>query len=662
MNGFRKYLLIAFCFASGIGGLKAQVNTDRMIQIGRNALYFEDYVVSIQYFNSVIAAKPFLAKPYFYRALAKFYLDDYNGAEADASKALELNPFIGEAYELRGVTRQNLGKTDSAIADYDKALEGAPYNKDILFNKAMALDEVKRFEEARQVLDTLIKYNPGYPNAYVGRSRVQLELSDTIAAVADVDKAIEIDPNTVNAYIIRADIAIHGSSDYVKALEDMDRAIKLQPHYVGFYINRAFLKHELDDYTGAMADFDYALQLDPMNPIALFNRAMLRAEVHDYNRALEDLNSVEMINGADFRLLYNRAIIKNALRDYDGALYDIGNVIELYPELAAGYFLRYSIKKEKGDRSAKADYEKSIALASKKIQFVPDENGVVDIVTVGDDEDGESQSAVATRFTTLLTIDDNADVTSQYNNKSIRGRVQDRNAPSGLQPVYMLTYHSSPSELRPSGEYIREVDELNDLRYLRYLLQVTNSESSIDDEEQASIHFDNIEYYTALLSKTYVKAIDLFARGMEYMSVHDYNSALEDFNRVTDMQPDFSLGWFMKGVALLKRYELTDDKQFATATLSSVADAFEHTLALSPDMAIGHFNLGVVKAMSGDYDGAISSFDRAIELRPKFGEAFFNRGWCYYKIGKPQPGTADMSRAGELGVVPSYNLLKRMSR
>ena len=31
----------------------AQINTDRMMDIGRNALYFEDYVLSIQYFNQV---------------------------------------------------------------------------------------------------------------------------------------------------------------------------------------------------------------------------------------------------------------------------------------------------------------------------------------------------------------------------------------------------------------------------------------------------------------------------------------------------------------------------------------------------------------------------------------------------------------------------------
>lgn len=61
----------------------AQINTDRVMMIARNALYFEDYVLSIQYFNQVINAKPYLYEPYFFRGLAKINLDDYQGAEAD---------------------------------------------------------------------------------------------------------------------------------------------------------------------------------------------------------------------------------------------------------------------------------------------------------------------------------------------------------------------------------------------------------------------------------------------------------------------------------------------------------------------------------------------------------------------------------------------------
>ena len=56
--------------------IRAQVNTDHMMRMGRNSLFYAEYVLSIRYFNQVIAAKPFLSEPYYYRAVAKFYLED----------------------------------------------------------------------------------------------------------------------------------------------------------------------------------------------------------------------------------------------------------------------------------------------------------------------------------------------------------------------------------------------------------------------------------------------------------------------------------------------------------------------------------------------------------------------------------------------------------
>ena len=91
------------------------------MSIGRNALYFEDYVLSIQYFNQVINAKPYLADPYFFRGLAKMNLDDFSGAESDCSEAIERNPFVVNAYQVRGLARIQQNKLEDAVKDYVKA-------------------------------------------------------------------------------------------------------------------------------------------------------------------------------------------------------------------------------------------------------------------------------------------------------------------------------------------------------------------------------------------------------------------------------------------------------------------------------------------------------------------------------------------------------------
>ena len=104
----------------------AQINTERVMTIARNALYFEDYVLSIQYFNQVINAKPYLYEPYFFRALAKVNLEDYQGAEADCNEAIKRNPFVVGAYQVRGLARIRQNKFDGAIEDYQKALHYDP--------------------------------------------------------------------------------------------------------------------------------------------------------------------------------------------------------------------------------------------------------------------------------------------------------------------------------------------------------------------------------------------------------------------------------------------------------------------------------------------------------------------------------------------------------
>ena len=119
-------LLLLLLFVPAL--MKAQINTDRVMAIARNALYFEDYVLSIQYFNQVISAKPYLYEPYFYRGMAKFYLDDYVGAESDCNQAIDRNPFVVGAYQIRGLARIRQQKYPDAIQDYTSALRLDPEN------------------------------------------------------------------------------------------------------------------------------------------------------------------------------------------------------------------------------------------------------------------------------------------------------------------------------------------------------------------------------------------------------------------------------------------------------------------------------------------------------------------------------------------------------
>ncbi|WP_373775585.1 hypothetical protein, partial [Porphyromonas loveana] len=63
----KRILLLLVSLLSAVATVRAQIDVDRVITIGRNALYFNDYVVSIGYFNQVVDLRPWMAEPYFYR-------------------------------------------------------------------------------------------------------------------------------------------------------------------------------------------------------------------------------------------------------------------------------------------------------------------------------------------------------------------------------------------------------------------------------------------------------------------------------------------------------------------------------------------------------------------------------------------------------------------
>ena len=662
---------------AGAMPLWSQVNTEQVLRIGQNALYFEDYMLSIQYFNQAIQAKPYLAQPYFLRAIAKLNLEDYNGAEADAAKALELNPFLTDAWEVRGVARQNLGKNRAAIDDYTEALKLLPRNRQLLFNRALALIDIKENDAAREAFDEIIGYYPGFDNAYLGRARVELEQADTVAAKADIDKALSINKNAANAYIMRADIAIKSHADFEGALADIDQAIKLMPRVAGLYINRAFLRYNLDSYNGAMADYDYALSLEPYNAVALFNRGLLLAEVNANDLALEDFNRVLNLDPDDYRALYNRAMIYRAKGNTEGAIADISRVADRFPDFPGALYLRGELYRESGQLAkAERDFKNAKAKAlALRPEPEPAEEGGSDTSTPVSDTDGEAipDELVSKRFASLLTVDDNASIQEEYNNSAIRGKVQDRNINIEIEPMMQLSFYSAPTELRRNTYYIREVDDLNATRQLRFVLVVTSVVPALDEAVIAR-HFQSIEYYNSHLATHAARPVDHIGRALDFITVRDYQNAEKDIDRAITMAPDLALNYLIRAQARYSRYQLERNSSSSQSSdaltraslgrkaLNDIADDLDRAISLSPRSAVAYYNKGNILYELEEYDLATAAYNKAIELKPDFGEAYYNRGYIALKAGRSNEGVADLSKAGELGIIPAYNLIKRITR
>jgi len=673
-------------------GVRAQINTDQVVNIGRNALYFEDYILAIQYFNQAIKAKPFLAEPYFYRSVAKISLEDYQGAEQDAGLAIERNPFIVDAYQVRGVSRQNMGNFKGAVEDYNAGLGLMPEDKNLLINKAVCESALKNYDEAQQTFDRLLSLDRRNDRAYIGLAQMNLARKDTAAALDNLNHGIALSKKNASAYVMRAEIATRSHRDFESALADMDSAIMLEPRHVGYFINRAFMKYNLDDYFGAMADYDYAIGLDPSSQEAHFNRGLLRAEVGDNNKAISDFDFVLKSNPSNFMALYNRALLHMRTREFREAVNDFTAILKKYPNFEAGYMARGEAKRRMGDtKGSEADYEKAMAIFRRNkthvSTFNPAEIEAAAAIKKAEQQalDGtdepETAEEIMNRFNTLLTVNESEPVKPEYANRQ-RGHIQNDNIEVEPMPMFALSYYVKDNKLNGKTYYIREIGDINDSRLLPAVLSLVSGEPQLS-EEDIQRHFANIEYYNGLLASAKPRSVDYFARGLDYLLVKNPDAAVSDADAAIALSPDFTLAYILRADAHFIQYRMAQARQDAASDQEGGVDAktqvmlrqrqemacldkmqadLDKVIKLSPKNVYAHYNKGNAYMLQGDLTSAISCYNTAIELKPDLGEAYYNRGLMYLRMGNKAMGISDLSKAGELGVLPSYNVLKRMNR
>ena len=333
----------------GIGSQShAQINTDRMMNIARNALAFDDYVLSISYFNLVINYKPYLYEPYFYRGVAKFYLDDYSGAILDCTETIRRNPYFPNSYELRGLAHINLKQYPEAVKDYKTATGMMPENRALWHNLALCYLELDSLDQADSITNIVIKKWSQHADGYNIKAQVLLQKKDTIAAEKIIDQALEVDKYNVSALTVKANILLT-QQKYEEAISYFDESLRLNPKSAFNLINRALSHYHLDHYRDAMADYDRAIDLEPNNFIAHYNRGLLRANVGEDNLAIEDFNFILSIDPDDMMAIFNRATLLENIGDLRGAIRDYTTVINEFPKFLYGYERRAAARRELGD-------------------------------------------------------------------------------------------------------------------------------------------------------------------------------------------------------------------------------------------------------------------------------------------------------------------------
>ncbi len=646
-------LSLLLCAAPALAS--AQFRTDRLMDIGRSALFYEDYVLSIQYFNQVITMKPYLYEPWFFRGVAKYYLDDFVGAERDCTEAIDRNPYISEAYEVRGLSLIRQERFSEAIADYDKTIEFSPYSKGLWYNRVLCKMEDGDYDAANRDLDSMITMWKTYAKAYQLKAEVCLRTQDTITAAKYVDESLEIDPYDGDVWAMRALMSI-ANKEWKDADQQLSKAIHLKPTTAGNYVNRALARYNTNNLRGALADYDKAIELEPGNFLAHYNRGQLRVQVGDDNRAIDDFDYVISLEPDNVMAIFNRAMLLERTGDIRGAIGDYTTLIDQFPNFWTGLQGRARCYRMLGMTDKAEEDEFRIMKAQNDKHF-----GIQPRWSKKQKVDVRKKSEVDFDKYNNLVVEDETTVEHEYST-AYRGHVQNRKAEATLMPMFQISFSQYDNGIKSYQAYDKAVEDFNHGHEASERLYVTCDYKPMTQEasEAAFAMVDSLSKGIDASGDIHGDRHLLLLRAVANAAVQNYGDAISDLTAYIQADSATAVAYWQRAVcqARMNDFNASQGVDVRLKTANAMAD-LDAAIGLEPSSAFLHYNRGNLHAQNMDYALAVEDYDRAIELDPMLAEAYYNRGLTHVNLNDMESGIKDLSKAGELGLYGAYSVIKK---
>ena len=660
----RYFILICVFFMTCMADLYAQYDKDMFYYRGRTALADGKYAQAIENFNVITQLDTADYWSFFFRGIAKYNLGDIRGARQDFDRSVRINPIFTSGYHYRGIAESRYGNYDQALADLQKAIELRPGEIGLYFSRGVTYFLAQQFDKAVKDFDKYIRKEPKDPSAYLNRGASYLFIGDTLKAVADYNKAIRLDRFDPEGYVRRGRVYA-SQNQYDLAIEDMNKAIELDSANTFAYFNRALMLYEQERYQEAMKDLNRVLQDEPGNALTLYNRGLIRAQLGAYEDALDDMDRVLNINPENVLAYFNRASIfiemglyKNALEDYDKA-------IELYPDFAKAYMNRAYVRNMLGDfKASKKDYD----IAQQKVREYRDKNV----------SDAGSFADTTKKYSSLLSLD------AEFAKKDFNDELlQHRDIDIRLRPLYRFVITGQKDDTRyalATGYENSLIDRFESLMPVG--VEISTRTFNLDDEVMAMVEKYAYEGADPTSEMLFMRALYEYAGKQFNSSLNYYGQAIEEAEDQADISHMYEAFYRMnRGVLRAEMIEFIASIESNVQVLSmddagttrarvrdQIVRNYDYTDAINDmkaaseivrDMPYVYYNLGNLYCLSSEHIQSIDNYTKAIELYPRMGDAYFNRGLVLIYLKDKEKGCIDLSRAGELGVQDAYGVIKK---
>lgn len=147
------------------------------------------------------------------------------------------------------------------------------------------------------------------PMANLMRAEALLEAGDTDQAIAEIENALERDPDLAMAHFLLGNAYLE-KERHRDAIASYTQAVSLDPQLVEAYFNRGIANTVTAQYDDALADFDRAIELGLDDGQAFFLRGLVYADLGKRERAIADLEKALVLGLDPQRADYAESVLQ----------------------------------------------------------------------------------------------------------------------------------------------------------------------------------------------------------------------------------------------------------------------------------------------------------------------------------------------------------------
>ena len=257
-------------------------------------------------------------------------------AEEAYGRILAIDPDHADSRYLLGLIFHQRGDAAQAIHHIDLALDKNPANILALNSRGVALNALKRFDEALASYDRAIALQPDFVEALLNRGNALKELQRLDEALASFDRALAVQPDHAGAHYNRG-VALHALERLDEALASYDRALALRPDYAEALANRGVVLQALRRFDEALASYDRALAALPDSAEVHVRRGEVLFELRRFPEALTSCDRALALSPDSPEAHCNRGNALSMLERFDEALASYDRALALRPDYADAY-------------------------------------------------------------------------------------------------------------------------------------------------------------------------------------------------------------------------------------------------------------------------------------------------------------------------------------